>query len=152
MNQIYTVHKTFLDGALKGMTITEIRKKIENQIKGQVMVDGEVRAKIYIHPQEVTERFNASAEKYQSKARVFIGTIFVKSAFGKDAARQKIDARGAGRAAGLVLALWWHCAMPGARVGLPAGPEDRAGALRKAENGNAVRAPRRPIPQLSLQL
>lgn len=23
MNQIYTVHKTFLDGALKGMTITE---------------------------------------------------------------------------------------------------------------------------------
>ena len=75
----------------EGVTVTDIRKKIENQIKGQAVVGSEVRAKIYIHPQEVTEYFNAHAESYKMKDRVYLDTIFVQSGYGKDASRKKAE-------------------------------------------------------------
>ncbi|MBF0593904.1 MAG: peptidyl-prolyl cis-trans isomerase [Candidatus Omnitrophica bacterium] len=89
----YSSYQEFLEAINKeGMTITEIRKKIENQIKGQAMVNTEVRTKVYVNPQEVTEYYSAHASDFSNKARVYIETIFVKSAFGKDDARKKIDA------------------------------------------------------------
>lgn len=75
----------------EGLTVTDIRKKIENQIKGQAMVTNEVRSKVFVNPQEVTDYFNKHAAEFSNKARVFINTIFVKSGFDKEAARKKID-------------------------------------------------------------
>ncbi|MBF0388446.1 MAG: peptidyl-prolyl cis-trans isomerase [Candidatus Omnitrophica bacterium] len=88
----YPTYQAFLESINKeGLTITEIRKKIEAQIKGQAMVSTQVRAKVYVNPQEVTTFYAAHAQEFSNKARVYIETIFVKSVFGKDEARVKID-------------------------------------------------------------
>ncbi len=88
----YPSYQEFLESIKnEGLTITDIRKKIESQIKGQAMVSTEVRSKVYVNPQEVTDYFALHAQEYSKKARVYVETIFVKSAFGKDEARKKID-------------------------------------------------------------
>jgi parvulin-like peptidyl-prolyl isomerase len=75
----------------EGLTISDIRKKIGDQIKGQGIVNTEVRSKIYVNPQEVTDYFTAHHQEYSTKARVYIQTVFIKSDFGKEEARVKID-------------------------------------------------------------
>lgn len=88
----YSSYQEFLTAITKeGMTITDIRKKIEAQIKGQAMVSTEVRSKIYVNPQEVTDSFTQHAQDYATKDSVNLDTIFVKTAFGKDEARAKIE-------------------------------------------------------------
>jgi len=88
----YPSYEEFLSAINKeGFTITDIRKKIENQIKGQAMVDTEVRSKVSVNPQEVTEYFTAHSSDYSRKARIYLATIFVKSGFGVEAAKKKID-------------------------------------------------------------
>lgn len=88
----YPSTQAFIDALIKeGMTISEVRKKIENQYKGQFMVDKEVRQKIAVNPQEVTEYFNAHAAEYALKPRLYLDSIFIKSAYGRDEARAKAD-------------------------------------------------------------
>jgi parvulin-like peptidyl-prolyl isomerase len=88
----YSSYQDFLNSIVKeGMTVSEIRKKIENQFKGQVMVEKEVRGKINVNPQEVTEYFNAHSEDFTRKPKVYVDSIFVKSLYGRDEARAKID-------------------------------------------------------------
>ena len=74
----------------EGLTVTEIRKKIENQMKGQIVVNNEVRAKVSVKPQEVTEYFNAHADEFKRNGRVFLNTISVKSDLDREAAHKKI--------------------------------------------------------------
>lgn len=89
----YPTYGDFLSSInAEGLTITEIRKKIESQFKGQAMVSSQVRSKVYVNPQEVTDYFASHAQEYSNKARVYVETIFVKSSFGKTEARAKIDA------------------------------------------------------------
>ncbi len=89
----YPTYQSFLE-ALKheGLTVSDVRKKIENQYKGQVIINAEVRSKITINPQEVTAYFNDHADEFTLKPRVYLESIFIKSAFGRDAAKQKIEA------------------------------------------------------------
>ncbi len=87
----YPSYQDFLSAINKeGLTVTEIRKKIENQIKGQAMVNTEVRSKVYVNPQEVTDYYSAHANEFTNQARVYLETIFVKSVFDKESARKKI--------------------------------------------------------------
>jgi peptidyl-prolyl cis-trans isomerase SurA len=74
----------------EGLTVTDIRKKIENQMKGQIVVNNEVRAKVYVNPQEVTDYFNTHANEFGRSGRVFLNTIFVKSGADREAAHEKI--------------------------------------------------------------
>lgn len=88
----YPSYKAFQDSLVKeGLTVSEIRKKIENQYKGQYMVDRDVRQKISVNPQEVTEYFNAHASEYKVKPRLYLESIFVKSVYGHDEAKTKIE-------------------------------------------------------------
>ncbi|MBF0484994.1 MAG: peptidyl-prolyl cis-trans isomerase [Candidatus Omnitrophica bacterium] len=88
----YASEEEFTKAILKeGMTISEIRKKIENQYKGQVVIDDEVRKKVSVNPQEVTDYFNAHASEYRTKPRVFLESIFVKTSFGRSEAKAKIE-------------------------------------------------------------
>jgi len=88
----YPTYQDFLNSIVKeGLTVSEIRKKIENQFKGQVMIEREVREKIAVNPQEVTEYFNAHSEDFTRKARVYVESIFVKSIYGREEALTKID-------------------------------------------------------------
>ena len=88
----YLSYQDFLNAIVKeGMTVSEVRKKIESQIKGQIMVDKEVREKIAVNPQEVTDYFSAHAGEYTIKPRLNLESIFVKSAYGRDDAKAKIE-------------------------------------------------------------
>jgi peptidyl-prolyl cis-trans isomerase SurA len=88
----YPSYQAFLD-ALKqeGLTVSDVRKKIENQFKGQVIINAEVRSKITINPQEVTAYFNAHSDEFTLKPRVYLESVFVKSTFGREAADKKIN-------------------------------------------------------------
>ncbi|MBF0619741.1 MAG: peptidyl-prolyl cis-trans isomerase [Candidatus Omnitrophica bacterium] len=87
----YASYQEFLDSIRKeGLTITEIRKKIEDQFKGQIIINKEVRDKITVNPQEVTDFFETHKAELVRKPRVFLDTIFVKSDFGKEDAKKKI--------------------------------------------------------------
>jgi peptidyl-prolyl cis-trans isomerase SurA len=88
----YPSYQDFLE-AIKheGLTVSDIRKKIENQFKGQVVINAEVRSKIMVNPQDVTKYFNDHADEFMLKPRVYLESIFVKSTFGPEAAKKKIN-------------------------------------------------------------
>jgi peptidyl-prolyl cis-trans isomerase SurA len=88
----YPSYQDFLN-ALKqeGLTVSDVRKKIENQFKGQVIINSEVRSNISINPQEVTAYFNAHTDEFTLKPRVFLESIFVKATFGREAANKKVN-------------------------------------------------------------
>ncbi|MBF0122053.1 MAG: peptidyl-prolyl cis-trans isomerase [Candidatus Omnitrophica bacterium] len=87
----YKSYDEFLDTIKReGLTVTEIRKKLENQIKGQIVVNNEVRAKVYVNPQEVTDYFNTHKEEFTTTSRVFLNTVFVNSEAGRESAHKKI--------------------------------------------------------------
>ena len=72
----YPSYQDFLN-ALKqeGLTVSDVRKKIENQFKGQVIINSEVRSKITINPQEVTAYFNAHADEFTLKPLPVVGRL-----------------------------------------------------------------------------
>ncbi len=88
----YPSYKEFSDALMKeGLTISDMRTKIEDQFKGQVAVNKEVREKVTVNPQEVTDWFSAHINELRSRSRVNLNSIFVKSIYGKNEARKKIS-------------------------------------------------------------
>ena len=76
----------------EGVTISDIRKKIEDQFKARYLVTKDVRDKIYVNPQEVTEYYTAHGADFQKDARLYIQSIFVKADSAQDDdAKKKID-------------------------------------------------------------
>lgn len=76
----------------EGVTISDIRKKIEDQFKARYIVTKDVRDKIYVNPQEVTDYYTAHRTDLQKQPRIFIQSIFVKADPPKDdEARKKIE-------------------------------------------------------------
>jgi len=70
-----------------GMTISDIRKRIEDQLKIQQLIDQEVKSKIYISPQEISDYYQKNKEKYHSPARMNLDSIFIAS--GSDPAQAR---------------------------------------------------------------
>ena len=76
----------------EGVTISDIRKKIEDQLKARYIVTRDVRDKIYVNPQDVTDYYTTHKDDFKKEARLYIQSIFVKSDSPKDEdARKKID-------------------------------------------------------------
>ncbi|MFH0754978.1 MAG: peptidyl-prolyl cis-trans isomerase, partial [Candidatus Omnitrophota bacterium] len=75
----------------EGVTLSEIRRKIEDQFKARYTVTKEVRDKVYVNPQEVTEYYNAHINDYTRRSRVYVQSVFVKSDADPTAARDKIQ-------------------------------------------------------------
>jgi parvulin-like peptidyl-prolyl isomerase len=87
----YPSQQDFISALLKeGMTISELRKKIEEQFKGQVMVEEEVRKKVFVNPREVTDYFNSNVSGKLSSPRYFLSSVFVSKAPDQVQARDKI--------------------------------------------------------------
>ncbi len=88
----YPSEQVFLD-ALKeeGLTLSDLRKRITNQLKTKYMIDKEVRSKILIHPQEVTEYYNTHLEKFKYPERFDVASIFIPFANDKKAAKEKAE-------------------------------------------------------------
>lgn len=88
----YPSSQAFRDALLKeGLTITDLRKKISDQFKGQVVVENEVRAKIRINPQEVTAYFNSHIQEFKNRPRLYLNSIFVKKGLDSESAKEKIE-------------------------------------------------------------
>lgn len=73
----------------QGMTITDVRERIADQMKAKYMVDSEVRSKIFVNPQEVTEYYNQNKVEFVQKARVNLDSIFISYDNGLEEARKE---------------------------------------------------------------
>jgi|CXWL01.1.fsa_nt_gi parvulin-like peptidyl-prolyl isomerase len=73
----------------QGMTITDVRDRITDQMKAKFMVDTEVRSKIFVNPQEVTDYYSQHQNDFIQKARVNLDSIFLSFDKGLDAARKE---------------------------------------------------------------
>lgn len=75
----YTSTQEFLSAINKeGVTISDIRKKIEEQFKARYIVTRAVREKIAVNPREVTDYYNDNIERYRKHTRVYLNAIAVK--------------------------------------------------------------------------
>lgn len=72
-----------------GATITELRNKILEQFKIRFVVDHEVRSKIFVNPQEVTQYFEQNKNDFQKEERVNLESIFVAFIDDKESARHR---------------------------------------------------------------
>lgn len=73
----------------QGMTIGDVRERIMDQIKAKFMVDNEVRSKIFVNPQEVTDYYAQHKDDFVQKARVNLDSIFISYDNGLEAARKE---------------------------------------------------------------
>ena len=89
----YRTEDDFLKALVdEGVSVTDIRNKIKNQIKIKRLIDDEIRAKIYVNPQEVTDYYKNHFEEFQKPERVNLDSIFIaKDKDNPDAARQKAE-------------------------------------------------------------
>jgi parvulin-like peptidyl-prolyl isomerase len=82
-----TVFQTIIEQ--QGMTLGDVRERISDQMKAKYMVDNEVRSKIFVNPQEVTDHYSQHKDEFVQKARVNLDSIFISFDKGLEAARQE---------------------------------------------------------------
>lgn len=61
----------------QGMTISDLQQKLMDQMKVKYEVDMEVRDKVFINPQDVTEYYNKNLADFNRKPRVNLQSIFI---------------------------------------------------------------------------
>lgn len=61
----------------QGMTVSDLKQKLIDQMKVKYEVDLEVRNKIFINPQEVTDYYNTHTSEFDRKPMVNLQSIFV---------------------------------------------------------------------------
>jgi len=61
----------------EGMTVSDLQQKLTDQLKVKYEVDMEVRDKIFVNPQDVTEYYNKHMNEFNRKLRVNLQSIFV---------------------------------------------------------------------------
>ena len=72
-----------------GATLSDLRKKIRDEMKLQFVVEHEVKSKIYVNPQEVTNYYEKNKDKFERKERVNLDSIFIGYKNDKDTASAK---------------------------------------------------------------
>ncbi len=88
----YKSEEEFLNAILdQGVSVTDVRKRIANQIKTKRLVDQQIRAKIYVNPQEITAYYKNHFEEYKKPERVNLESIFIAKGSNPQISREKID-------------------------------------------------------------
>lgn len=73
----YPSEQDFLNSILiEGITITDLQNEIRDQLKIKYIIDFEVRNKIIVNPQEVTDYYNKNLEKFKKPERMDLASIF----------------------------------------------------------------------------
>lgn len=86
----YPSERVFLDALVKnGATITDLRNKILDQLKIKFVIDHEVRSKVFVNPQEVTEFYEQNKDSFQKVRRVNLDSIYITFVEDKEAARSR---------------------------------------------------------------
>ncbi|MCR4336499.1 MAG: peptidyl-prolyl cis-trans isomerase [Candidatus Omnitrophica bacterium] len=74
-----------------GATVTDLRNKIKDQLKIKFLIDDKVKAKIYIHPQDVTAYYNSHLEGYQKPEQLELDSIYLSRPENPEEAQRKIE-------------------------------------------------------------
>ncbi len=75
----------------QGVSITDVRNRIRNQIKTKRLVDQQIRAKVYVNPQEISAFYKNHFEEYKKPDRVNLDSIFIPKDNAAPAARAKAE-------------------------------------------------------------
>jgi parvulin-like peptidyl-prolyl isomerase len=77
---------------MEGMTVSDLRQKVLDQLKVKYEVDMEVRDKIFVKPQEVNAYYNDHIGDFDRQPSVNLQSIFVSfSKYNKQEARSRAD-------------------------------------------------------------
>jgi len=76
----------------QGMTVSDLKQKLADQLKVKYEVDMEVRDKIFVNPQDVTDYYNKHKSEFSRKPMVNLQSIFVSfDKYDKQQARSRAD-------------------------------------------------------------
>ncbi|HOY09490.1 MAG TPA: peptidyl-prolyl cis-trans isomerase [Candidatus Omnitrophota bacterium] len=90
IKQAYKSEQDFLKALLaEGATISELKTKLNDQFKIKFMVEREVRSKVVVNPQEVTDYYKKNFESFQQPAKVELLSIYIPKNNDIDSARQQ---------------------------------------------------------------
>jgi parvulin-like peptidyl-prolyl isomerase len=89
----YASEEDFLNALnAQGMTVSDLQQKLTDQMKVKFEVDAEVRDKIFVNPQDVTDYYNQHTGEFGRKPRVNLQSIFVAfNKYSKQEARSRAD-------------------------------------------------------------
>jgi len=74
----YRSEMVFMDSLVQnGATLTDLRDKILDQLKIQFVIDHEIKSKIFVNPQEVTEFYENNKDNFQKPDRVNLDSIYI---------------------------------------------------------------------------
>ena len=74
----------------QGMTVSDMQQKLTDQLKVKYEVDMEVRDKIFVNPQDVTDYYNQHKNEFDRKPMVNLQSIFVSfEKYSKQEARSR---------------------------------------------------------------
>ncbi len=86
----YPSEEVFLKALVQnGANLSEIKKKVKDQLKIKYVIQHEVESKIFVNPQEVTEFYEANKKFFNKGERVNLQSIFIAFKEDKDAAKKK---------------------------------------------------------------
>lgn len=60
-----------------GLSITDLRQQISSQLIGKYFIEQEIKAKIFVAPQEVTEYYNTHLSDFTKPERINLDSIFI---------------------------------------------------------------------------
>lgn len=84
----------------QGMTITDLKNKLINQMKARYIVDIEVKDKVFVNPQDVTNYYNDHMNDFTRKTKYDLQSIYISFDKGRQEARDKAAEARAKLAAG----------------------------------------------------
>ncbi|MBF0503723.1 MAG: peptidyl-prolyl cis-trans isomerase [Candidatus Omnitrophica bacterium] len=74
----YASEDEFLQAiSVEGLSVSDLRKKLIDQLKVKYIVDFQVRDKIFVNPQNVTEYYNKHMNEFERKTRMNLQSVFV---------------------------------------------------------------------------
>ena len=88
----YPSEKAFIVALTEdGLTVTDLKNRITDQLKKKYLVEMEVRSKILVNPQEVTDYYQMHSAEFQSREKMDLDSIFVAYKDNRDEAAQKAN-------------------------------------------------------------
>lgn len=91
VEQRYGSQQNLINALMKnGSTLTDLKNKIKDQQKIKYVIDHEVRSKIYVNPQEVTDYYEKNRDNFSREDRINLDSIYM--AFGNDKATTRTKA------------------------------------------------------------
>jgi parvulin-like peptidyl-prolyl isomerase len=74
----YASEQDFLDALLQdGNSVTDLRNKITDQLKIKYLIEEEVKSKIFVNPQEVTDYYKANVESFKKPERMDLDSVYI---------------------------------------------------------------------------